>query len=114
MAAVKNLKFRFLLLFMFILLSSQSQHIQASPWAIPGDLILRHDIQLLVDSGVINMPITTWPLAWGDIAYNLSKTEQEMTSFELASFQRIKKALLKEEIGGISGNTSLRFAKILN
>ena len=111
MAVVKNFKFRFLLLFMFILLSSQSQYVQASPWAIPGNLILRHDIQVLVDSGVINIPITTWPLAWGDIAYNLSKTEQEMTSFELASFQRIKQALLEAEIGGISANTSLRFAK---
>ena len=111
MAVVKNFKFRFLLLFMFILLSSQSQHVQASPWAMPGNLILRHDIQVLVDSGVINIPITTWPLAWGDIAYNLSKTEQEMTSFELASFQRIKEALLEEEIGGISANTSLKFAK---
>ncbi len=111
MAVVKNLRFRFLLLFMFILLSSQSQHVQASPWAIPGNLILRHDIQVLVDSGVINIPITTWPLAWGDIAYNLSKTEQEMTSFELASFQRIKEALFEEEIGGISANTSLKFAK---
>jgi len=65
----------------------------------------------LVDSGVINIPITTWPLAWGDIAYNLSKTEKEMTTFELASFQRIKEALLEEEIGGISANTSLKFAK---
>ena len=111
MAVVKNFKFRFLLLFMFILLNSQSQHVQASPWAVPGNLILRHDIQVLVDSGVINIPITTWPLAWGDIAYNLSKTEQEMTSFELASFQRIKEALLEEEIGGISANTSLKFAK---
>ena len=111
MAVVKNFKFRFLLLFMFILLNIQSQHDQASPWAVPGNLILRHDIQVLVDSGVINIPITTWPLAWGDIAYNLSKTEQEMTSFELASFQRIKEALLKEEIGGISANTSLKFAK---
>ena len=111
MAVVKNFKFRFLLLFMFILLSSQSQHVQASPWAMPGNLILRHDIQVLVDSGVINIPITTWPLAWGDIAYNLSKTEREMTSFELASFQRIKEALLEEEIGGISANTSLKFAK---
>ena len=111
MDVVKNLKFRFLLLFVLILLSNQSQHLQASPWAIPGDLVLRHDIQVLVDSGVINIPMTTWPLAWGDIAYNLSKTEQEMTSFELASFQRIKEALLEEEIGGISANTSLKFAK---
>ena len=111
MASVKNLKDRFLLLCAFIFLSNQMQNLQASPWAMPGDLILRHDIQVLVDSGVINIPMTTWPLAWGDIAYNLSKTEKEMTSFELSSFQRIKVALLEEEIGGISANTSLKFAK---
>jgi len=98
MAAVKNLKFRFLLLFVFVLLSNQSQHLQASPWAIPGNLILRHDIQVLVDSGVINIPMTTWPLAWGDIAYNLSKTEQEMTSFELAHFSVLKKHYLKKKL----------------
>ena len=78
MVGVKNLRNRFLLLFVLILLSNQSQHLQASPWAIPGDLVLRHDIQVLVDSGVINIPMTTWPLAWGDIAYNLSKTEKEI------------------------------------
>ena len=111
MASVKDLKNKFLLLFVLILFCNQSNELHASPWAIPGDLVLRHDIQLLVDSGVINIPITTWPLAWGDIAYNLSKTEKEMTTFELASFQRIKEALLEEEIGGISANTSLRFAK---
>jgi len=111
MASVKKLGYRLLLLFAFIFFSNQMQNLQASPWAIPGDLMLRHDVQILVDSGVINIPMTTWPLAWGDIAYNLSKTEKEMTSFELASFQRIKKALLEEEMGGITANTSLRFAK---
>ncbi len=111
MVSVKNLKGRFLLLFVLMLLSNQANQLHASPWAIPGDLVLRHDIQILVDSGVINIPITTWPLAWGDIAYNLSKTEKEMTTFELVSFQRIKEALLEEEIGGISANTSLKFAK---
>ena len=111
MVGVKNLRNRLLLLFILILFSNQSNELHASPWAIPGDLVLRHDIQILVDSGVINIPITTWPLAWGDIAYNLSKTEKEMTTFELASFQRIKEALLEEEIGGISANTSLKFAK---
>ena len=111
MVGVKNLRNRLLLLFILILFSNQSNELHASPWAIPGDLVLRHDIQLLVDSGVINIPITTWPLAWGDIAYNLSKSEKEMTTFELASFQRIKEALIEEEIGGISANTSLKFAK---
>ena len=110
MTGVKNLTNRFLLLFVLIILSNQSQHLQASPWAIPGDLIVRHDIQLLVDEGVINIPITTWPLNWGDIAYNLSKSETEMTSLELASFQRIKEALLQQEIGGLSAESSIRLS----
>ena len=113
MNGVKNLSNRLMVFFVLILilLGNQSKHLQASPWAIPGDLMLRHDIQVLVDSGVINIPINTWPLAWGDIAYNLSKTEREMSSFELASFQRIKEALLEEEIGGVSASTSLKIAK---
>ena len=54
-----------------------SYSIKAEPWSNPDDLLIRHDIHLLVDSGVLNIPITTWPLSWGDIAYNLSKNESE-------------------------------------
>ena len=37
------------------------------PWLPPGDTLLRSDIQLLADSGVLQVPITTWPLAWSNI-----------------------------------------------
>lgn len=40
---------------------------QAYTWADPGDMELRHDLQLLNDRGLINIPLTTWPLAWKDI-----------------------------------------------
>ena len=40
----------------------------ASPFVSAGDTVLRHDIQLLADAGVIKGPISTWPLAWGPIA----------------------------------------------
>jgi hypothetical protein len=40
----------------------------ADPWAAPGNDFMRHDVELLIDSGVINIPITTWPLSWGDLA----------------------------------------------
>ena len=95
----------------WVLVTFQMDHSEASPWAMPDNLILRNDIQLLVDSGVINIPITTWPLAWGDIAYNLSKTEKELTLLELSALQRIKVALYEEEMGGLSGSTALKLAK---
>ena len=40
----------------------------ASPWLEPGDPVVRSDLETLVDAGVITTPITTWPLAWNDIA----------------------------------------------
>jgi hypothetical protein len=39
----------------------------AEPLAAPGDLRLRHDLELLNDVGIINVPMTAWPLALGDI-----------------------------------------------
>ena len=42
------------------------------PWLAPGNLQLRHDVQLLVDDGVINLPVSGWPIAVSDLAYALS------------------------------------------
>ena len=39
----------------------------ANPYIAPGDLALRHDIQLLADYGVIAGTVTSWPLSWGAI-----------------------------------------------
>ena len=100
-----------LMTLLWVLVTFQMDHSEASPWALPDNLMLRNDIQLLVDSGVINIPITTWPLAWGDIAYNLSKTEKELTLLELSALQRIKEALYEEEMGGLSGSMALKLAK---
>jgi len=85
--------------------------LQASPWVMPDNLLIRHDIQILVDSGALNIPISTWPIAWGDIAYNLTKNESEMSLIEITSFQRIKDALIDAEMGGLSGQTEIKFAK---
>lgn len=42
-------------------------------------MALRHDIQLLADSGVIAGPTTTWPLAWGPIAAGIRTFESDET-----------------------------------
>ena len=39
----------------------------AEPLSAPGDLRLRHDLQLLNDSGAMNIPLTAWPVSNGDI-----------------------------------------------
>ena len=39
----------------------------AEPLASPGDMRLRHDLQLLNDSGVINVPLNAWPVSLGDV-----------------------------------------------
>jgi hypothetical protein len=39
----------------------------ATPLAAPGDMRLRHDLQLLNDAGVINIPMTAWPISLGDV-----------------------------------------------
>ena len=36
--------------------------VAAEPLAAPGDMRLRHDLQLLNDSGTINIPPTAWPV----------------------------------------------------
>ena len=94
-----------------LILLINSKVVDASPWAYPDDLLFRHDIQILVDSGALNIPISTWPLPWGDIAYNLTKNESEMSLIEIASFQRIKHALIEAEMGGLSGETEIKVAK---
>ena len=110
---MKNRFFRQLILSFSVCLIMlvNTKAVDANPWASPDDLLLRHDIQILVDSGALNIPISTWPLAWGDIAYNLTKNESEMSLIEITSFQRIKDALIEAEMGGLGGQTEIKVAK---
>lgn len=39
----------------------------ADPFAEPGDLMLRHDLEFLADHRLISTPVTTWPMSWVDI-----------------------------------------------
>ena len=49
----------------------------ASPTLAPGDMQLRHDLEFLNDSGLINLPLTAWPLAAGDIHSALNEVEYQ-------------------------------------
>ena len=64
--------------------------VDASPWSSPDDLLFRHDLQILVDSGALNIPISTWPLAWGDIAYNLIDVENKVDAEAIQQLSSIQ------------------------
>lgn len=44
----------------------------AEPWLAAGDMQLRHDLQLLVDDGILELPVSAWPIAVSDLAAALS------------------------------------------
>jgi hypothetical protein len=67
---------------LLMMLAALSVH--ADPLARPGDMLLRHDIRLLVDEGVINVPMNTWPIPWGDIFDQLNRAQAEPISPEIA------------------------------
>ena len=47
----------------------------AAPAAQPGDVGLRHDIQVLADYGAISGPVTTWPISWDALLADLELIE---------------------------------------
>ena len=47
------------------------------PWIAPGNTQVRHDVQLLVDSGVIDLPMSAWPIAASDLANALGSIPRD-------------------------------------
>jgi len=69
----------------------------AEPLAAPGDMRLRHDLQLLNDSGVINVPLTAWPIALGDIHGALYETDtSKLNEPTRAAYNRVREHLAWE------------------
>ena len=60
-------------LFASILIIALAASAQAGPWVAPGDMALRHDIQVLAAAGVLTGPVTSWPLSWGDILNDIAQ-----------------------------------------
>ena len=66
----------------------------AAPLAAPGDMQLRHDLQLLNDSGVINIPLTAWPVSLGDVHAALDASHTQLLSSSAQSaYVRVKRRL---------------------
>jgi len=99
-------------LFLFLLLCLSIKDVDSSPWGTPDDALLKHDLQILTDAGLLNIPLNTWPIAWGDVAYNLrADNPKELSPETLLSLQRIKQRLLEEQTGGITANAEIKVSK---
>lgn len=80
----------------------------AGPWAGPGDTRLRNDLQLLNDSGVINIPLTAWPVAWGDVVTGMAEAGAAGLAPEVrAAYERVLR-LARYEMG--DGSAEIAFA----
>ena len=88
------------LLVLVVLLSAAAV---ADPLAAPGDMRLRHDLQLLNDARVINVPLTAWPLSLGDIHHAIEASNAvSISGTEKAAIERIRDYLAWElEIGTV-------------
>ncbi|MEO0576283.1 MAG: capsule assembly Wzi family protein [Pseudomonadota bacterium] len=76
----------------------------AGPWVAPGNLALRHDIQVLADAGVITAPVTSWPLSWGDILNDIATYDrkEKLSLDQSAALLRVRRI----------GNQSVRLREI--
>ena len=57
----------------------------ADPFAQPGDMLFRSDLQLLNDTRTLNIPMMAWPMSLGDVSAaineaNLSNTDAATTA----------------------------------
>jgi hypothetical protein len=66
----------------------------ADPWIAPGDVGLRHDLEMLADAGVVKGPVTQWPVPWPDVARDVLAFEdvQMLTTGEEGALMRVKRA----------------------
>jgi hypothetical protein len=69
----------------------------AGPVVAPGDVGLRHEIQLLADYGVIRGPVTTWPLAWDAVEADLRRARNEEMVLPVAVERSLDRLLVRAE-----------------
>lgn len=85
----------------------------SGPFTEPGDPFLRHDLQLLKDAGIIESPISTWPLSMGSLHAALHDSKLGDGSFAgtRAALERTKVLLDSEKQPGwsaVSAEVSVR------
>jgi hypothetical protein len=75
----------------------------AAPQAQPGDVGLRHDLQVLADYGAIRGPMTTWPVAWDAVLHDLEEVvanDVVLPNRVLPTFDRVLSRARREAARG--------------
>ena len=80
----------------------------ADPWALSGDPVLRHDLRLLADAGVVRAPVNAWPIPWASLAADLDSDTRFDADPRLASdpavlAARARVATRLNEVRGLVG-----------
>jgi len=79
---------------LFVLLFAASASF-AGPVAAPGDIGLRHDIQVLADYGVISGPVTSWPMSWDALVADLQVAVDSNTIYPNAVERTLQRLILR-------------------
>lgn len=90
----------------FVVLFAAAPRAQADPWLAPGDVALRHDIELLADAGIIHSPVMTWPMSWPDISRDVLNAAGETQSYTDAvndALARVRRAARAAAVTGLKG-----------
>ena len=99
-----------------VYLLSAANFVNAGPFIESGDLQLRSDLQLLNDNNVINIPMSTWPLAWDDVINALQSADEAKLTHQQTqqALQRIQSKLNNQYrynhvqmTAGISGGNAI-------
>lgn len=78
--------------------------VAAEPWISPGDVRLRHDIQLLSDAGLLSGPSVSWPIGWSHVARELAGIDPATLSpGEQAVVERLRSRAQREMRSGDIG-----------
>ncbi len=76
----------------------------AEPWISPGDVRLRHDIQMLSDAGLLTGPSLSWPIGWSHLARELTQIDAgELPSGQQAAVERLRSLAQREMRAGDIG-----------
>lgn len=78
---------------------------RAEPWLAPGNVALRHDIELLADAGVLSGPVTTWPVSWPDVDRDIAaaRLPADADPALRQAFDRVRHAAREASRSGFSG-----------